>query len=159
MSRTMGASAISALNAQQTDAVFLFLLDVTLTIDGSEQTLHFVNNTTPITRLGTLYTPLAFKIKLPNEGESIHEASLVLDAVDLVIIEAMRNTTARPQVSFILILASAPDDTPEAGPFNFELSEVSYNAKTLNATLTYGNHLEARFPSIAKTPYYFPGMF
>ena len=159
MSRTMGSSALAALSAPQTNEVFLFLLDITLTIGGSSSVFHFVNNTQSVTRLGTLYTPLGFQITLPNEGETIHEAKLTIDAVDLVIIEAMRETTTKPQVTFSLILASAPDADTEAGPFNFELSDVSYNAQTLSATLTYGKHLEAVFPKVGKTPYYFPGLF
>lgn len=159
MSRTIGASALAAIAKPQTDEVFLFLLDVILTIDGVVETYHFVNNTESVTRLGVEYIPLGFQITLPNEGETIHEASLTIDAVDLVLVSAMRETTVKPQVSFMLVLASFPDATPEAGPFNFELSDVTYNAQTLSATLNYGKHLEARFPKVGKTPYYFPGMF
>lgn len=157
MSRTMGSAALAAVAAPQTSEVFLFLLDIVL--DGVLETLHFVNNTQPITRLGVTYTPLAFRVTLPNEGETIHEAQLVMDAVDLVVIEKLRQANEKPQVTFSLILASAPDADSEAGPFTFEVSNVSYNAKSLSCTLNYGKKLEAKFPKVGKTPYNFPGLF
>jgi len=159
MSRAMGLSAISALGKPQTSEVFLFLLDVNLLIDGTPEVLHFVNNTESITRNTVVYTPLAFDIVLPSEGESINEAQLVLDAVDLQIVEYMRNEQSKPTVTFILILASAPDDTPEAGPFIFTVESVTYNARQLSCTLGHGKKLGGIFPKVGKTPYYFPGLF
>ena len=159
MSRAMGSSAIAALNQPQSSEVFLFLLDVTMTIDGSPQYFHFVNNTEAVTRNTVTYIPMAFRIVLPNEGESISEAKLVIDAVDLTIVEAMRKEQNRPQVTFMLILASSPDADPEAGPFTFDINNVTYNHQSLSCTLNYGKKLEAKFPKIGKTPYYFPGLF
>lgn len=159
MSRAMGSAAIAAIGKPQTSEVFLFLLDVNLTIGGVPETLHFVNNTEQIVRGATTYLPLAFNIVLPNEGEDVSEAQLVMDAVDLVVVEHMRNEQSQPTVTFILILASDPDATPEAGPFTFDVGSVSYNAKSLTCTLTHGKEIDGVFPKVGKTPYYFPGLF
>ena len=170
MARTMSAAALTALGAQQTSEVFLNLLDISLTIDGTMQHYHFVNNTQPITRrianntqpvtyTSTVYTPLGFKVVLPREGEEVTAATISIDVVDREVIEIMRKAEDIPTVSFIIILASNPDGDPEAGPFNFQLKKVSYNHMSLQAELSTGNHLDGAFPRVIKTPYFFPALF
>lgn len=159
MARTMSSAALAALASESTKEVFLFLLEVTLTVDGVLETYRFVNNTTKIVRNGIDYDPLHFKITLPQEGENLSGASLTMDVVDRRIIEVMRKTSTQPKVSFMLIIASTPNGPPEAGPFIFDLTNMSYNNLSLSATLSYGNHLEAVFPRVIKTPYYFPALF
>lgn len=157
--RTMSTRAVSAINQPQTSEVFLYLLDITLKINSVETTYHFVNNTEKIIRNSITYIPLAFKIVLPAEGETISEAQLSLDAVDLIMIEAFRRAEEAPKAAFIVILASAPNDAPEAGPFNFDIKEVNYNAQAITCSLALSNTLDATYPRVTKTPYFFPGLF
>lgn len=159
MARKMSTAALAAVGAQQTSEVFLFLLDISLTIDGIPEHYYFVNNTQQIIRNGTTYLPLAFRITLPAEGDEITAATITIDAVDRQIIEVMRKAEDIPEVSFSLILASTPDADAEAGPFNFQLKKVSYNSMSLQAELSTGNHLDGAFPRVIKTPYYFPALF
>lgn len=159
MARKMSTAALAAVGAQQTSEVFLFLLDISLTIDGILEHYYFVNNTQKIIRNGTTYLPLAFRITLPAEGDEITAATITIDAVDRQIIEVMRKAEDVPEVSFSLILASTPDADAEAGPFNFQLKKVSYNSMSLQAELSTGNHLDGAFPRVIKTPYYFPALF
>lgn len=159
MARKMSTAALAAVGAQQTSEVFLFLLDISLTIDDVLEHYYFVNNTQKIIRKGTTYLPLAFRITLPAEGDEITAATITIDAVDRQIIEAMRKAEDIPEVSFSLILASTPDADAEAGPFNFQLKKVSYNSMSLQAELSTGNHLDGAFPRVIKTPYYFPALF
>lgn len=159
MARKMSTAALAAVGAQQTSEVFLFLLDISLTIDGILEHYYFVNNTQKIIRNGTTYLPLAFRITLPAEGDEITAATITIDAVDRQIIEAMRKAEDIPEVSFSLILASTPDADAEAGPFNFQLKKMSYNSMSLQAELSTGNHLDGAFPRVIKTPYYFPALF
>ena len=159
MARKMSTAALAAVGAQQTSEVFLFLLDISLTIDGILEHFYFVNNTQKIIRNGTTYLPLAFRITLPAEGDEITTATITIDAVDRQIIEVMRKAEDIPEVSFSLILASTPDADAEAGPFNFQLKKVSYNSMSLQAELSTGNHLDGAFPRVIKTPYYFPALF
>lgn len=158
MSRAMSTSAVQAVASPQTDKVFLTVLDVYI---NDNEPLHFVNNTELVTRtfnsVPTIYIPLAFRIVLPSEGENLTSAKLVFDVVDRIMIEELRKaTTAR--VTFSIVLFDTPD-VIEAGPFNFKLGSFSYNAQTLEAVLSYGNHLEGRFPRVSKDPYNFPAMF
>lgn len=159
MSRTMSAAAISAVGAQQTSEVFLYLLTVNIVVDGEDQTFYFVNNREAIVRDDQTYTPLGFKVTLPNEGDNVLGAQITIDVVDRVMIQAIREAEETPTVSFVIILASDPDGDPEAGPFNFEISSVSYNAYSMSCTLGVGKHLDAIFPKTLITPYYFPGLF
>lgn len=159
MARAMSSAALAALSGTSTREVFLFLLEITLTIDGTAETYRFVNNNEKIIRNGQTYLPLAFKLTLPNEGEHVAGTSIVIDAVDRTIIEVLRKTTTQPEVSFILILGSAPNGDPEAGPFTFNLKDISYTKSSLSATLVYGNHLESVFPRVIKTPHFFPALF
>lgn len=153
--RSMGSAALAAMAGTYTDEVFLFLLDVT--VDG--QLYSFVNNTEAIVRNGRTYYPMAFRITLPSESEEIQTARLTLDVVDQQIIASLRAAVKSPTVSFVLILASDPDAVPEAGPFNFELKDITYNHLSLEATLSYGRHLEGSFPKYYKDPFDFPGLF
>lgn len=159
MARKMSTAALAAVGAQQTSEVFLFLLDISLTIDDVLEHYYFVNNTQQIIRKGTTYLPLAFRITLPAEGDEIAAATITIDAVDRQIIEVMRKAEDVPEVSFSLILASTPDADAEAGPFNFQLKKVNYNSMSLQAELSTGNHLDGAFPRVIKTPYYFPALF
>lgn len=159
MARKMSTAALAAVGAQQTSEVFLFLLDISFTIDDVLEHYYFVNNTQKIIRKGTTYLPLAFRITLPAEGDEITAATITIDAVDRQIIEVMRKAEDIPEVSFSLILASTPDADAEAGPFNFQLKKVSYNSMSLQAELSTGNHLDGAFPRVIKTPYYFPALF
>lgn len=159
MARKMSTAALAAVGAQQTSEVFLFVLDISLTIDDVLEHHYFVNNTRQIIRKGTTYLPLAFRITLPAEGDEIAAATITIDAVDRQIIEVMRKAEDIPEVSFSLILASTPDADAEAGPFNFQLKKVSYNSMSLKAELSTGNHLDGAFPRVIKTPYYFPALF
>lgn len=159
MSRSMSVGAVSAMGKPQTTKIFLYLLTVNITIDGGTETYYFVNNTQSVIRNSQIYTPLGFRIVLPSEGEDVKEATLELDATNLIVVEAMRKAESRPTVSFILILADDADGTPEAGPFNFDISDVSFNAQSVRCTLKLGKTLESSFPKVSLTPYYFPGLF
>lgn len=159
MARAMSSAALAAVAGVSSQEVFLFLLKITLTIDGTLETYRFVNNTEQIVRDNNIYYPLAFKLNLPQEGEHATGTTVVIDAVDREIIEVLRKTTTQPEVSFILIMASAPDGPPEAGPFTFNLKDISYTKSSLSATLVYGNHLESVFPRVIKTPHFFPALF
>ena len=159
MARKMSTAALAAVGAQQTSEVLLFVLDISLTVDNTLEHYYFVNNTQQIIRNGVTYEPLAFRITLPAEGDEVTAATITIDAVDRQIIEVMRKAEDIPEVSFSLILASAPNAASEAGPFNFQLKKVSYNSMSLQAELSTGNHLDGAFPKVIKTPYYFPALF
>lgn len=159
MARTMSSAALAAISAQQTSEVFLYLLDIVISVGGVSTPYRFVNDFVPLVRKGNRYDPLGFKITLPQEGENIQGAKVTIDAVDRRIIQVLREADTMPKVSFILILASNPDGDPEAGPFIFDLSNVSYNKTSLSADLSIGNHLDGVFPRVIKTPYFFPALF
>ena len=106
----------------------------------------------PMTRLGS-------RLPCLRKEKNIQGAKVTIDAVDRRIIQVLREADTIPKVSFILILASNPDGDPEAGPFIFDLSNVSYNKTSLSADLSIGNHLDGVFPRVIKTPYFFPALF
>lgn len=159
MARTMSSAALAAISAQQTSEVFLYLLDISISTDNVSTTYRFVNDFVPLVRKGNTYDPLGFKVTLPQEGENIQGAKVTIDAVDRRIIQVLREADTMPKVTFILILASNPDGDPEAGPFTFNLKDISYTKSSLSATLVYGNHLESVFPRVIKTPHFFPALF
>jgi len=145
----MSAPAVSSLNAQETGEVWLALLEIS---HSSFSTLRFVNNNEDITHGGNTYTAYPFKIVLSSEsGEEISRASLEIDNIDRSIIQELRQIATAPTMTVKIVMASSPD-TVEAGPFNFSLKDVKYNASTIKGTLGYEDILDEAWPSTLYTP-------
>jgi hypothetical protein len=155
--RLLTATARAALAAQETGEVFLQL--VTITHEDLASTLYFVNNTVDIVSRGNTYLGWPFQITLPDEREdTMPTVQLVIDNVDRRIMEGIRLLPSAPALRLEVILASDPD-TLEAGPFNFTVRGVEYDALVIQATLAPEDLLNE--PAIAYTfaPKDFPGLF
>ena len=155
--RLLTSTARAALAAQETGEVFLQL--VTITHDDLEPTLYFVNNTVDIVSRGTTYLGWPFQITLPDEREdTMPTVQLVIDNVDRRIMEGIRLLPSAPALALEVILASDPD-TLEAGPFNFAVRGVEYDALIIQATLAPEDLLNEHAISHSFSPKDFPGLF
>jgi len=157
MPRDLSLTARQAVFAQETGTVFLILL----TIDHSSLSspLRFVYNNEDITSRGNTFTAFNFQIQLPSEEEdSITDVQLRIDNVDRQIVETVRSLSSAPEVTMEIVLSSDPD-TVEAGPFNFELQEATYDAVQVTGTLGYPPVLDEPFPGDLFTPQNHPGLF
>lgn len=143
--------------ATEMQDVPLVVLDI---VSGANH-LRFVNNNENIIYDGNTYLATSFQFTPPglSEGE-IESASIAICNIDREIVTIIRTITDPPLVTANLVLVGA-SVVREAGPWEFELRDVSYNAKTLSGTLVYNIHnkeilstikfIPANFPSLSET--------
>lgn len=104
---------------------------------------------------GDTYTAFPFEVELPDpEGLAI----LSICNVDRQIVEAIRTIDSPPTVTLSLVLADSPD-VVEAGPFEFELTDVTYDALIVSGTLSFDHFLDEIWPGDRFTPGQFAGLF
>lgn len=157
MSRTLSAAALSAALAQETSEVFLALLEIAHDDLGSP--IRAVNNMEDVTSNGDVYAAFPFEVAMPAEsGDAPSKAVLRIDNVDQSVITAIRSITTPPTATLSVILASSPD-TIEAGPFEFTMREVDYDAQFVRAELHFEDILNEPFPADKYTPNNFPGLY
>lgn len=157
--RTVSANALRAMLAQETGEVFLICL--TVNHQSFSSPILIVNDQKPLVRTAGTFEPFAFEINLPNEEEDrIPNVTVTFDNVDRSIIQVIRTITgARPSVTMEVVLASSPN-TVEAGPFNFAILSITYDASTVQATLGFEDDLlNTAFPGDTYTPANSKGLF
>lgn len=155
--RTTTDTFRAAVYAPETDEVFLVLL----TIDEASlaEPIRMVHNHENITSNGELYAASFFEVELPAQrADYIEPVRLTVGNVDQAMTEAIRLAIGRPAVTLEVVLASDPD-TVEAGPFEFELESVEYNALTITGHLAYDSVTHLRYPADMVTPWNFPDAF
>lgn len=158
MPRDVSAAARAALYAGQTGEVFVVLLDVEH--PSFVAALRVCSDNRPTVSGGNTYEPFPFDITLPDENEEAPpRVTLRIDNVDRRVVSEIRRIVGAPaRVIVRVVLASSPD-TVEAGPFEFTLRDVSYDAQAVEGTLMFEDILNEPFPSDTFTPSRFPSLF
>lgn len=157
MSRTLSTAALEAIYSQETNQVFLVLLE----IDHADMTtpIRVVNNHQAISSNGQTYVPYAFEFDPPDEREDVTtNAELIIDNIDRSIVALIRSLTTAPTVTVSIVLADSPD-TIEAGPLEFKLKNVSYNVETVSGDLVYNDIDTINIPGDVFNPEDFGGLF
>lgn len=158
MSRTISATALQAVLAQETDEIVL----VTLKIDHSSlaSPLLFVNDKQDLIRSDGTYVAFPFEVKFPEDTQdNTPKVNIVIDNVDQQVITALRQISSRPTITINIVLKSSPD-TPEIGPLSMELKSVDYDALQISGNIGYEeDFLNEPFPSLEFTPKTAAGMF
>jgi hypothetical protein len=156
MARSFSSAAREAVYAAQTEQVFLILLEIDH--DDFADPLRFVNNTESIVYDTYSWLPFPFRVDLPDEkDDTISNAKLTIDNIDQSIITELRALGSPATVKVYIIMAATP--SLEAGPFEFTLRNVSYDAYAIRGELVYEDRLNLEFPGLQFTPEYFPGLF
>ena len=154
--RTLSNLAKSSIAAAQTEEVFLYLLKISH--DDLDDDILLVNNTVDVTAGADTYSAFPFAVNLPDDVEDqMPSVELVVDAVDQTIITAVRSISTAPTVELSLVLASQPT-TVEAGPYEFTVRSVDYNAETVTFELGYEDILNEAFPAHTFDIRTFPGL-
>ena len=131
--------------AQETEEVFVLLLEVSTTGEPIRVALDSENLDTKLTVDGTDTHSTAvtfaggyFGIELPEEaGENISTVRLTIDNVDRAIVAAIRS----------------------AGPYYLTLESASYDAMTVTGELAFEDVTNRRYPAHEYTPSNTPGLF
>ena len=157
MSRNVSNSFKSAAFGQETDEVFLVLLEIDHT--DLDEPIRVTSDGVQTVSNGNTFVAYPFELSLPSNPETgISQAQLTIDNISQDIIVSIRNITTPPTVVIQVVLASAPNDV-EAEFSGFELKNVSYDALTITGTLTIESFMNEPYPGGSFLPSTFPGLF
>jgi len=157
MPRNVSLPAIQASLAQQTDEVFLVLLEVDHPSLGTP--LRFVNDSQDIVSELNTYTAFPFEVKLPDDQEGREpRAEVRIDNVSRELIDEIRSIQDPFTITFRVVLASSPS-TIEWGPLEFLSQGVVYDANQITFAVVYSVFAEEPFPYQVFDTINFPGMF
>lgn len=157
MSRNLSSATIQALLRQQTNKVFLLLVE----IDHADlaSPIFLVNNYESVVSNGDTYIAASFAFTPPVEEDgTIKNSRITFDGVDRSIVEAIRSIDSAPTVDASVIRAAAPD-TVEAGPWSFYLRAVNYDAHTVSGELYPDNPLRLNASNVTYRNTTFPGLY
>lgn len=156
--RTISATAMQAVLAQQTSEVFVPCLNINHPSFTSPILLAM--NTESMVRTAGTYQPYAFQINLPDQREDqLPQVKLTVDNTDLQVNNAIRTLTGQPTVTMDVVLASSPN-TIEIGPFNYNLTSATADANTIQGVLGFEDDIFAQqVPAQLYTPTSSPGLF
>lgn len=155
--RTISATAKQAVFASQTEQVFLVILDIDHPDLGSP--IRVVNNNQDIVSNGNTYVATAFNFILPAQEDGvISNSSLSIDNVDRTIVNTIRSISSTPTVTASVILASDPN-VLEAGPWEFQLTDVSYDRQQVKGQLIYESYMRDNCGTVKYKNLNFPGLF
>lgn len=156
MPRTLSATAVASLNAQETGEVWLVLL--TISHPDLPTPIRVVNNNEDITSRGNVYQAFPFEIVLPGEDpDSPPRASIRIDNVDRSVIGLIRSISSAPSVTIEVILASQPN-TVEIAYSSLALRNVRYDPSTIEGELFFEPLFNEPITA-TMTPSRFPGLF
>lgn len=156
MPRTLSATAVASLNAQETGEVWLVLL--TISHPDLPTPIRVVNNNEDITSRGNLFQAFPFQIILPSEDpDTPPRAAIRIDNVDRSIIAVLRSISSAPSVTIEIILASQPN-TVEIAYTSLALRNVRYDPAVIEGELFFEPLFDQPITA-SMTPSRFPGMF
>ena len=151
--------------AQNTDEVFLMLLQIENHDDATEPIRLVLNNEDIDSTCGDFFPEAKtfaggiFQIELPEEsGDNLNTVRIAIDNVDQQIVLAARNVVEPPRV-FLWVVTATAVNTVEAGPFRFILESISYDQFFVRGELRYEEIQSRRWPQHDFTPHNTPGMF
>lgn len=158
MARDLSTAAVKAVLAQQTDEVFVFLLQVDH--PSFVAPIRVCNNNEDVTSGGFEFLRFPFEITLPDDSESAPPAvKLRIANADREIVNAVRSISGEPAtVTLSIVMASSPN-TIEAGPLVFKLRDVEYNASEVTGTLKFEDILNEPYPADTYSPTRYPSLF
>ncbi len=140
----LSPEATKAVQQQEIDEVFLTALDISH--PEMSETLHVINNTEDLERLGKTYVALPFDLNLPDEtADEMPRIDLAMsnfpdDAGKTPIADAIETMSVSPLFSLSVFSAARPNVT-EYGPITLELEQASYDQGEIKGTLVMDPHM------------------
>jgi hypothetical protein len=139
------------INLPEVDVAFWFLL----TIKANKDTIRVVNNYEDVVSRGDTFMAYPFALALPaDDGEAMPELMLNIDNVDQRLVKAIRELLEPPDVTFEMVLSSAPDTVERTIDF-LRADFVSYDAMGIQMRLRPNSIMGRNFP----TSRYLPGRY
>lgn len=156
--REVSPTALQAMLAQDTPEVFVPWLKIEHADLASP--IRVAYDTQTLAKTEGDFLPYPFQINLPSQrDDDLPQITVTIDNTDLTVNEAIRTLVGPPSVTFGVSLASQPD-TDEAGPFLFDLQQVTATAETIQGTLGYEDDVfSQQVPGQQYLPTNSPGVF
>lgn len=157
MSRPVSLSARRALNAAETDEVFIIL--ITIAHPSMAEPIRVCSDSGAVESRGHLFAAYPFDLSLPDDGEGgSPRARLSIDNVDRAIVRSVRALDSAPTVLIEIVRAAEPD-VVEAKFADFKLVNVRYDAQAVRGDLTVEDFTAEPYPALVFGPGDFPGLF
>ena len=157
MSRNLSTAALKAVYGHETDDVFLILL--TLDHAGLDVPIRVTSDAVSTFSREMEFIAFPFNLILPDQTEGqAPKARLTIDNVSRDVLAALRGLQTPPQV-IMEIVRHADPDTVEAFFPDFTLTNLRYNALTLQGDLTIEDFTAEPYPAATFSPAGFPGLF
>jgi len=158
MSRSLSSAAVRAALARETNEVFVAL--AMIEHPSLDEPIRICTDSAPVVRSDGTFLPYPFEFILPEDTDGeLPRAAVRVDNVDREVLRRISSVTGRPDVTFMLVLASQPD-LVEYGPVQFQMGEASWDQMVLNAALAYQEDIWMQaVPSQQYTPSNSPGLF
>jgi hypothetical protein len=160
VSRTISASGLQSLFAQETESVWLPAVTVAHT--DLPATLRFVANTQDIVYGGNTYLACPFELTIaPDNEESVPQARIRIDNVSQDITVAVRSTDTSPTITLeIFRVDSGGVVTREYGPHSYDLLTVNADALVVEGVVGYEHDfLNEQATADRFVPSLAPGLF
>lgn len=168
---TMSPEALKAVFSPDSDADLILLLTVydpinpnvvlTRLADGFTQRISETDDEVVygVRSNGNDFIFLPMEITLPSEEEAqAPRCSITLHDVTRYVTPIIRSITASPTIKMELVLSKTPD-VVEVSFDGFYITNFTYNANTVMATLSMIDLEREPFPAHSFSPKYFPGLF
>lgn len=175
---TLSSAAIRAMFSSETDQQLIMLLTIydpngstdpaapTTPVRLSDNFTGRLSSTTDeevvygVTSRSNEYVFLPMQLNLPAEQDTgVGECSITFNYVTPEAIEIIRtHLFSQTKVLIELVLSGTPDHV-EASFSGFYITNVTYNAETINLSLSMVSYNKEPFPCFNFTPSYFPGLF
>lgn len=166
MSRSISASGLAGMFAQETDVEYVVILQLDhdllstgpIRVARSNRSIY----TTACSSDGTKQEFIAFPfgVDLPSETEDeMPRSVLQIGNVDRRVVQGVREVNSPIDVTMHVLSGTSTDFTIEAGPWVFKLRDVEYDDLVVSGDLRFEDWLNEPSPADAFTPSKVPGIF
>lgn len=157
MPRDLSLTARQALAAAESSEVWLCLVEIEH--ESLTAPIRLVANTQDVVHGGDTYTAYPFRLALPEErDDQLTQVRFEIDNINRLLMVAVRSITTPAAFRLKVVLASDPE-VVEAGPFEFTLRDVQYDAFVISGVLMYEDVMNEPWPADTFTPASFPAIF
>lgn len=163
MARNLTARSWEAIAHQQTNDVFILLLDIAFHNGTDWECIHLCNNSTDIISAAsgpsTTYIAFPLAINLPSdESNVVSVGTLTVSNVTQELIGRIRALAKPMQVTVSVINAEEPDVYVGTWPC-FIWRQLVYNVNTITGQISLENFLSEPYPGGTFTSSIAPGLF
>ncbi|WP_044561461.1 DUF1833 family protein [Azospirillum sp. B4] len=156
MPRVLSIAARQAINAQETDVVFLILL--TIQHASLAAPINLVRDTRSWISNDIAYTAMPFDFVFPNDtDDDVPQAKASICNISREVTEALRQITDTPDVTVSVVMSITPD-TVELGPLEFQFASVDVDVGEVSGTLIYEPTLQEQCPCDYYRPAEWPAL-